>query len=106
VHISRDGPVTVLITGKDFTTAAIATWNSQTIPLTWQSSSQVTATFPASLLTSAVVSSLSLTDGSGTESSNAVPFEVLPVIGLTPRSRPSAPWARRWRGIPPAASST
>ena len=76
-----DGPTFVTITGKDFTPAATATWNNQAIPLTVQSSTQATLTFPAALLVTAATSSVTLTNGPGTESSNGVPFNVVPNLG-------------------------
>ena len=72
----------VVVTGRDFTPAAVATWNSNVLPLTWQSSTQVTVTVRAAWLTTAVASSLTVTNGAGTESSNAIPLVVLPNLGV------------------------
>ncbi|MGI4828544.1 MAG: beta strand repeat-containing protein, partial [Janthinobacterium lividum] len=76
-----DGPTTVTVTGKDFTTAAVATWNSQSVALTVQSPTQATITFSAAQLATATTSAITLTNGPGTENSNAVPFTVLPNLG-------------------------
>lgn len=76
-----DGPVTVLITGKNFTPAVNATWNSHTLPVSYVSSTQVSVTFPAAYLVSPVSAAFTLTNGPGTEPSNPVPFTVLPSLG-------------------------
>ncbi len=76
-----DGTTLVTITGKDFTGAAIATWNNQTIPITVQSPTQATLTFSAAQLATAVTSPITLSNGPGTENSNGVPFTVLPNLG-------------------------
>ena len=73
--------VDVEVTGSGFTQAALATWNGQTLSSTWQSSTQITVTFPASVLTQAIASSLTVANGPNQESSNGITFSVLPDLG-------------------------
>jgi hypothetical protein len=68
-----DGSTSVVLTGTDFTGAAVATWNNRTLPITVQSATQATVTFSSSLLATAVASSITLTNGPGTVVSNSVP---------------------------------
>ncbi|MES2390848.1 MAG: IPT/TIG domain-containing protein, partial [Acidobacteriota bacterium] len=79
--IAGSPAVNVIITGKDFTQATNVTWNNYQLPVTYQSPTQVTASFPASMLATAAASSLSLSNGPGTETSNSIPFVVLPNLG-------------------------
>lgn len=76
-----DGDTSVIVTGRDFTNAAVATWNNQSLALTVQSATQATITFSAAQLVTATTSPITLTNGPGTESSNGVPFTVLPRLG-------------------------
>ena len=78
-----DGPTTVTLSGQNFSQAAVVTWNSLSLPVTWLSSTQISVTLPASALASPVAATFSVTNGSGTESSNALPFVVLPDLGPT-----------------------
>ena len=73
--------VDVVVTGSGFTQAALATWNAQTLTTTWQSSTQITVTFPASVLTQAISSALTVANGPYQESSNGINFSVLPDLG-------------------------
>ena len=81
IAYAGDAPTTVTVTGKDFTGAALATWNNQSLALTVQSPTQVTITFSAAQLATSTTSAITLTNGPGTENSNAVPFTVLPNLG-------------------------
>ena len=73
--------VTLTLTGANFTQAAVVTWNGKTLPSTWQSATQVTATIPAALLTQALSAAVYVSNGAGTESSVGQPFTVLPDLG-------------------------
>ena len=72
--------IAVTLKGKNFTQAAVVTWNSQTLQSTWQSSTQITATIPAAMLATPVTSTLQVSNGPGTENSGGVPFTVLPIL--------------------------
>ncbi|HEY4357359.1 MAG TPA: IPT/TIG domain-containing protein [Acidobacteriaceae bacterium] len=72
---------TVAITGKNFTQAALATWNGKVLTTTWQSSTQITAAIPASLLATAQGAPLYVSNGPSTEISNSLSFVVLPGLG-------------------------
>ena len=73
--------LTITLTGKNFSQAAVVTWNSQTLQSAWQSSTQITATIPASMLAQALTSSVQVSNGPGTENSEGYPFTVLPDLG-------------------------
>jgi hypothetical protein len=73
--------VVVTLAGKNFNQAAVVTWNSQTLQSMWQSSTQITATVPASMLTKPLTSSMQVSNGPGTENSGSVPFTVMPDLG-------------------------
>ena len=74
-------PVDIILSGGNFTQAAVVTWNGQTLPVTWQSTTQVTATIPASLLAQPLTAPVFVSNGPGTENSGGVPFAVLPDLG-------------------------
>ena len=73
--------VDVILTGKNFSQAAVVTWNGRTLPFTWQSDTQVTATIPSSLLAQPLTSPILISNGPGTENSGNAPFAVLPNLG-------------------------
>jgi hypothetical protein len=73
--------VKVTLTGRDFTQSSQVTWNNQTFPVDSVSDTQIVATIPASSLTTPVASGLAATNGTGTASSSALGFTVLPDLG-------------------------
>ena len=75
--------VQVTLAGRDFTQASLVTWNEQTLLVDSVSDTQLVVTIPASLLTSAQASGITVTNGPGTGSSNSVAFTVLPNLGST-----------------------
>jgi hypothetical protein len=75
------GDTVVTLTGQNFSQAAVVVWNGQTIPFTWQSSTQGTATISASLMTQPVSSPMYISNGPGTENSIGASFTVLPDLG-------------------------
>jgi hypothetical protein len=73
--------VKVTLTGRDFTQSSQVTWNNQTFPIDSVSDTQIVATIPASSLTTPVASGIAATNGTGTASSGALGFTVLPDLG-------------------------
>ena len=73
--------VHVTLTGRDFTAASDVTWNNQTLPIDSVTDTQIVVTISASLLTNAVASGITVTNGPGSGTSNSLGFTVLPDLG-------------------------
>jgi hypothetical protein len=73
--------VHVTLTGRDFTAASAVTWNNQTLPIDSVADTQIVVTISASLLTNAVASGITVTNGPGSGTSNSLGFTVLPNLG-------------------------
>lgn len=71
----------VTLTGGDFIEASDVTWNNQTLFINSASDTQIVVTIPASSLTTAEASGITVTNGPGTGSSNSLGFTVLPHLG-------------------------
>lgn len=70
----------VTLTGRDFTQASEVTWNNQDLLVDSVSDTQIVVTIPASMLTTAVASGITVTNGPGTGSSESLGFSVLPSL--------------------------
>jgi len=75
--------VQVALTGRDFTQASQVTWNNQTLAVNSISDTQILVTIPAAMLSSAVASTVAVSNGPGTASSQSIGFSVLPNLGVT-----------------------
>ena len=73
--------VQVTLTGRDFTQASEVAWNNQTLLIDSVSDTQIVVTVPASALSQAVASGITVSNGPGTGDSNALGFTVLPNLG-------------------------
>lgn len=73
--------VQVTLTGRDFTAASEVTWNNQTLPIDSVTDTQIVVTISASLMTNAVASGITVTNGPGSGTSNSLGFSVLPNLG-------------------------
>lgn len=84
--VAAGGPdLTLTVNGAGFGADSVVSFNSTALATTVVSSTQVTATVPASLTTTAGTAQITLTSASAT--SNGVPFTVTPTISsLSPNS--------------------
>lgn len=71
----------VTLTGRDFTQASQVTWNNQNLSIDSISDTQMVVTIPAAALSQPVASILTVSNGPGTGSSNAIGFTVVPNLG-------------------------
>ena len=76
---SADAQVT--LTGRDFTQASEVVWNGQTLLINSVSDTKIVITIPASSLSQAIASGITVSNGPGTGSSNSLGFTVLPNLG-------------------------
>lgn len=73
----------VTLTGRDFTLASQVTWNNQNLLIDSISDTQMVVTIPSAALSQPVASILTVSNGPGTGSSNAIGFTVVPNLGAT-----------------------
>jgi hypothetical protein len=73
--------VVATLSGRDFSDSATVTWNNQTLPINTVTDTQLTVTIPASMLTQAVASAVTVSNGPGSAISNGLGFSVLPDLG-------------------------
>jgi hypothetical protein len=70
-----------MLKGRDFTQASQVTWNNQNLLIDSISDTQIVVTIPATALSQPVASLLTVSNGPGTGSSNAIGFTVVPNLG-------------------------
>jgi hypothetical protein len=90
IDTGHAGAVTVTVSGSGFITQSIVDWNATALPTTYVSSTELTATIPASDLISPGDASITVTNpapGGGT--SNAATIQVISTPTPTPTPNPT-----------------
>lgn len=84
--------ITLTVSGDNFTSDAVVRWNGASLPTTFVSSTQLTATVPASLLAAVGTATVTITETGGASPGMAffINAAAPSIIGISPAQGPSA----------------
>jgi hypothetical protein len=84
--------ITLAVSGNNFTSDAVVKWNGASLTTIFASSTQLTATVPASLLTAAGTATVTVTESGGASSGVAFAINAAApsIVGISPAQGPSA----------------
>lgn len=71
---ANSGPVTLTVTGSNFTSSAVVYWDTSTLPTTYKSTTQLTAAVSASMVANTGSVSIYVHDAGG--NSNSMMFDI------------------------------
>jgi hypothetical protein len=86
------GAITLTVSGDNFTSDAVVQWNGASLPTTFVSSTQLTATVPASLLAAVGTATVTIKETGGASPGMAffINAAAPSIIGISPAQGPSA----------------
>ena len=84
--------ITLTVSGTNFSSGAVVAWNGASLTTTFVSSTQLTATIPASLLTAAGTAAITVMESGGvsTGTSFAINAAAPSIVGISPSQGPAA----------------